>query len=107
MSSLTQATNGTRAEPRPSLCEIDSAVSAVLGLVALGQWIESARSIIDSLESSRRIYKDLDEKFREHDILCGLDWNEEESAGLCVLLSKVYGAASTLKVEQPARGAHV
>ena len=102
MSSPEQPTNGTPADPRPSLCEIESAVYGVTTRVALSQWIESARAIIDHLDISRQIHKDLDEKFREHDIRCALVWGEEESAGLCMLLSKVYGAASKLKVEQPA-----
>ena len=101
MSSLTQATNGTPADP-PSPLDIELAVLDVTRLVALSQWIESARLVIDNLNSSRRSDEDLDAKLKDLHIPYCIDWEDDESAGLHALLNKVYASVATLQVRRPA-----
>lgn len=91
---------------QPSPLDIDTAIHDVAYLTALGQWIESARRIVDDIESCRRFYPEVDELLRGHDVRSGLDWDEEESNGLQILLRHIRQAVAELgpKREEVANG---
>lgn len=93
--------NDTACEPRgPHWIDAEGAVRDVTGLVALGMWIENARQIADSVASARRIYPDLDAVMREHNLRTWLEWEEEESFGLYLLLRHIREAVAGLEPER-------
>ncbi len=91
---------------QPTPLDIESAFYAVAHMTALGQWIEAARRVVDEVEVSRRINPELDALLREHDIRSAIPWDEEESNGLCMLLSSIREAVRDVwpKREEAAHG---
>ena len=86
----------------PSQIDIEGAISDVAHLTALARWIEGARGIIDQLETCTRIDNGLASSLKEHDLRFGLDWQDEESAGLYLLLGYVRDSVAALRADSTA-----
>jgi hypothetical protein len=80
-----------------SSLDIDTAIDDVKHLVALSQWIEGARAIIDTLSAVAQIDPSLRDALKKHDVRYGLGWDELESTGLHLLLNNVVDSVATLK----------
>jgi hypothetical protein len=87
---------------RPSPVDIECAISDVAYLTALAQWIENARLIIKGVDSARQRSPELDAALRAHDIRSAHFWQEEESAGLYLLLNNIRTSVGALAANREA-----